>query len=98
MDDKLLEDFLRDLSNKLTITEICLLLNGYSRDSIFDEIKGKADISVVKELSSKLDNQNVQQIQILREIAETRFSEMATAFSSMVQIALMSSLIAIFSR
>ena len=39
------------------------------RKQFFDEIKGKADISVVKELSSKLDNQNVQQIQILREIA-----------------------------
>lgn len=36
--DQLLEDFLKDLSNLLTVTEICMLLNGYRRDSILDQI------------------------------------------------------------
>jgi len=36
--DQLLEDFLKDLSNLLTVTEICMLLNGYQRDSILDQI------------------------------------------------------------
>lgn len=37
--DELLEDFLNDLSNNLTVTEICLLLSGIYKNDLFDIVR-----------------------------------------------------------